>query len=29
MTASEPEGVKVTTEDTTDGILEVHPGIYQ
>ena len=29
MTASEPEGVKVTTEDTTDGILEGHPGIYQ
>ena len=29
MTASEPEGVKVTTEDATDGILEGHPGIYQ
>ena len=29
LAASEPEGVKVTTEDTTDGILEGYPGIYQ
>ena len=28
LTASEPEGVKVTAEDTTDGILEGYPGIY-
>ena len=29
LAASEPEGVKVTAEDTTDGILEGYPGIYQ
>ena len=29
LAASEPEGVKVTAEDTTDGILECYPGIYQ
>ena len=28
LAASEPEGVKVTVEDTTDGILERFPGIY-
>ena len=27
--APEPEGVKVTTEDVTDGVLEGYPGIYQ
>ena len=29
LAASEPEGVKVTAEDTTDGILEGYPGVYQ
>ena len=29
LAPSEPEGVKVTAEDTTDGILEGYPGIYQ
>ena len=29
LAASEPEGVKVTAEDSTDGILEGYPGIYQ
>ena len=29
LAASEPEGVKVTAEDTTDGILEGYHGIYQ
>ena len=29
LAASEPEGVKVTADDTTDGILEGYPGIYQ
>ena len=29
LAASEPEGMKVTAEDTTDGILEGYPGIYQ
>ena len=29
LAVSEPEGVKVTTEDTTDGILKGYPGIYQ
>ena len=29
LAASEPEGVKVTAEDTTDGILEGYRGIYQ
>ena len=29
LAASEPVGVKVTAEDTTDGILEGYPGIYQ
>ena len=29
LAASKPEGVKVTAEDTTDGILEGYPRIYQ
>ena len=29
LAASEPEGVKITAEDTTDGILEGYPGVYQ
>ena len=29
LAAPEPEGVKVTTEDVTDGVLEGYPGIYQ
>ena len=29
LAALEPEGVKVTTEDVTDGVLEGYPGIYQ
>ena len=29
LAASEPEGVKITAEDPTDGILEGYPGIYQ
>ena len=29
MAAPEPEGVKVTAEDVTDGVLENYPGIHQ
>ena len=29
LTVPEPEGVKVTTEDVTDGVLEGYAGIYQ
>ena len=29
MAAPEPEGVKVTAEDVTDGALESYPGIHQ
>ena len=29
MAAPEPEGVKVTAEDVTDGVLESYPGIHQ
>ena len=29
LAASEPEGVKVTAQDTTDGILEGYHGVYQ
>ena len=29
VTASEPEGVKVTAEDVTEGVLESYPGIHQ
>ena len=29
VTAPEPEGVKVTAEDVTDGVLESYPGIHQ
>ena len=28
-TATEPEGVKITAEDVTDGVLENYPGIRQ
>ena len=29
VAAPEPEGVKVTAEDVTDGVLESYPGIHQ
>ena len=29
VAAPEPEGVKVTAEDVTDGVLENYPGIHQ
>ena len=29
VAAPEPEGVKITAEDVTDGVLESYPGIHQ